>query len=337
MEMNTKLKLDRNRKRVRTCPCGKSNKDLKFVPFVGYEDKGYCHSCNQTFLPEKENFFRPQVKTKPVERPKTTYLDKKLLSNYFKSENLNENNFYVFLKSLLGEERADVIRYAYFLGQTKRGATVFPLIDEKARIRSGKIMQYKLLDDKTVAGGLNAKRDKDGKIGWIHSALKIKGFVFEKCLFGLHLILDFPKRKIAVVESEKTAMICSVYMPDFTWMAIGGKGLNIRNFEPIRQFPIMLFPDLNATEEWKETAHLWKGKFNITVSDYLESVATEQQKKDGLDIADFLIGNHPVTTIGPNRNKADTTALSKLRELNQSNTVPDEHLQLLIDEMGLSC
>ena len=99
----------------------------------------------------------------------------------------------------------------------------------------------------------------------------------------------------------------------------------------------MLFPDLNATEEWKETAHLWKGKFNITVSDYLESVATEQQKKDGLDIADFLIANPISKTEVVKTKEVVSTALSKLRKLNHQNVVPDENLQLLIDTLGLSC
>ncbi|MBT4969895.1 MAG: hypothetical protein HOM80_12890, partial [Bacteroidetes bacterium] len=47
-----KLELDKKRFRVKNCPCGKSNKDGKFVPYIGYEDKGYCHSCGETFLPD---------------------------------------------------------------------------------------------------------------------------------------------------------------------------------------------------------------------------------------------------------------------------------------------
>ena len=47
-----KLELDKKRFRVKHCPCGKDNKDGKFVPYVGHENKGYCHSCGETFLPE---------------------------------------------------------------------------------------------------------------------------------------------------------------------------------------------------------------------------------------------------------------------------------------------
>jgi len=43
------MEFDKNRKRVKQCPCGKSNKDGKFSPFVGYIDKGYCHGCSKFF------------------------------------------------------------------------------------------------------------------------------------------------------------------------------------------------------------------------------------------------------------------------------------------------
>lgn len=47
-----KLKLDKKRFRVKHCPYHKDNKDGKFVPYVGFENKGYCHSCGETFSPE---------------------------------------------------------------------------------------------------------------------------------------------------------------------------------------------------------------------------------------------------------------------------------------------
>ena len=40
-------KLDHNRKRVRQCPCGKGNADGKFIPYAGFDDRGYCHSCDK--------------------------------------------------------------------------------------------------------------------------------------------------------------------------------------------------------------------------------------------------------------------------------------------------
>lgn len=48
------LKFIKNPQRFKvapTCPCGKDNHNNKFVPYEGYTDKGYCHSCGESFLP----------------------------------------------------------------------------------------------------------------------------------------------------------------------------------------------------------------------------------------------------------------------------------------------
>jgi len=46
-----KYKLDTNRKRIKVCPCGEANR-THFVPYMGFDDKGYCHKCEKTFLPD---------------------------------------------------------------------------------------------------------------------------------------------------------------------------------------------------------------------------------------------------------------------------------------------
>lgn len=72
------LIFDKNRKRVKQCPCGKSNKDGKFVPFKSYQDKGFCHSCGRTFLPEQSKTeFNQLVKDK--KRLKQTWSDNQVV------------------------------------------------------------------------------------------------------------------------------------------------------------------------------------------------------------------------------------------------------------------
>lgn len=44
-----------------------------------------------------------------------------------------------------------------------------------------------------------------------------------QCLFGEHLLPLYPDKPVALVESEKTAVICSGLMPRFLWRATGGK------------------------------------------------------------------------------------------------------------------
>lgn len=50
LEPFLKHDLDKNRFRVKLCPCGKhGNNDGKFVPFEKFEDRGHCYSCATWF------------------------------------------------------------------------------------------------------------------------------------------------------------------------------------------------------------------------------------------------------------------------------------------------
>lgn len=52
-------------------------------------------------------------------------------------------------------------------------------------------------------------------ITWAHSLLKQKDFNLKQYFFGEHLLLKSIDKPIAVVESEKAALIASFYMPQF--------------------------------------------------------------------------------------------------------------------------
>ena len=53
---------------------------------------------------------------------------------------------------------------------------------------------------------------------------------------------------------------------------------------------MILFPDLKATEEWRRWLPLLKSICRrATCSDLLERIATNEQRSQGLDIADFLL------------------------------------------------
>ena len=62
---------------------------------------------------------------------------------------------------------------------------------------------------------------------WAHSELIRSGllktdFNLNQCFFGEHLLLN-NKKPVAVVESEKTAVIASICFPEFVWLAVGSK------------------------------------------------------------------------------------------------------------------
>ena len=105
------LKFDNNRKRVSICPCGKSNKDGKFTPFKDYDDKGYCHSCAESFFPNEGTI------SDPVYTPKQTKF--KLIETSMFEDSLgdyNTNHFALFLASRFNKRKAKSMIDKYYIG-----------------------------------------------------------------------------------------------------------------------------------------------------------------------------------------------------------------------------
>ncbi len=75
--------------------------------------------------------------------------------------------------------------------------------------------------------------------------------------------------------------------PGNIWLATG----SLTEFKPsklniLKNRMVVAFPDIGGCEKWQKTAASLD--FPIIVSDYLEQHATDAQRKQGLDIADFL-------------------------------------------------
>ena len=204
----------------------------------------------------------------------------------------NDNNFLKYLRFLFGNTITNSIQKKYKIGTLPEfnNGTIFWQIDERKKVRAGKIIQY--LE--------TGKRTKN--ITWMHQFLKMKKEISEynlsQCLFGLHLIKDDKKSIIALVESEKTACIMSVIFPDFLWLACGAKGeFKWKKLEPIKHRKIIAYPDCETQKNGLTTYEVWKQKaiefnrngYEITVSDLLEKETTEEQKTKGIDIADFFM------------------------------------------------
>ena len=179
----------------------------------------------------------------------------------------------------------------YYLGCTKEGDTIYWQIDGQGRIRGGKIMRY---DPDT---GHRVKGERKG-VDWVHSRLKREGVLPEdwelsQCLFGEHLLKRRPQAPVCLVESEKSALVGYGCFPDSVWLATGGKSnLNPERLQCLRGRSVTLYPDLGAYGEWKakgEEAARSIG-FSLSVSNLLEGIASEGERYEGLDIADYLSG-----------------------------------------------
>ena len=197
----------------------------------------------------------------------------------------HESNYFVkFLIDSFGVDATSKVVSRYFIATSKhwRGATVFWQIDTQGKIRTGKIMLYNAATGKRVKEPFN-------HISWVHKVLEMPEFELKQCLFGEHLLIDKSK-PVAIVESEKTAIIASIYLPQFIWVAVGSiSNLNAEKCQILKGRSVVLFPDLNGFAKWstraKELSHL----ATFIVSNLLEKNASESERKQGLDIADYLL------------------------------------------------
>jgi len=290
---------DKNRKRVKYCPCGKRNNDGKFVPFEGFDRFGFCHACNKPFPKKEGTIIEPGFYQKFKNPIPSSFVDIKIFKKSL--NHLEENKFHQFLNHHFGIEKTKQVFESYKIGTSNRwpGATIFWQIDLNNKIRSGKVILY---NPKT---GKRIKNCND----WAHSILlrnnMIQDFNLDQCLFGLHLLRNKNQQQInccnrnfvAIVESEKTACIMSLLAPSLTWMACGGlSSLNYNKVRPLSGNKIILFPDLakNTTNSpyriWSKNAKEFRKRgIDISVSDLLERKANEKQRMEKWDLADFLL------------------------------------------------
>lgn len=283
MTSSNNLEFDNNRKRVKFCPCGKNNNDGKFVPYKGYDDRGFCHSCGKTFLTENSKksscnsaYPKPYVSYKKKIK---TYSSIDLQHMIDSNVTYQSSNLVKYLYSQFDEEVADEAIKKYYLGSFKnyRGSTIFWQIDRVGKIRDGKIIQYKPLIGKRI-----------NTPTWVSSYLKLQSFTLSQCLFGQHL-LTHENKLVVVVESEKTAVVGYIYMPQYTWVATGGKSnLKEEYFDNLGDREILLIPDTDAYEDWSKKLKGFTQNKNIKIWDVIQSIATPEEIKAKWDLEDYL-------------------------------------------------
>jgi len=287
-------------------PCPNCGKDKVFVRYIDVmtgehlsPNTGRCDrevNCGYHYKPKQfffDNKIEPSKSIRYNELKKLNKVVKKKIDTSYISleifkqslQNYEENNFIKFLLSKFGTEITSRLISQYFIATSKQwnGATVFWQIDSTGKIRSGKIMLYNSQTGKRV-------KEPFSHITWVHKVLRYNDYNLTQCLFGEHLLKLDAKKPVALVESEKTAVLASAYLPQFIWLAIGGMyNLNLEKCHVLKGRTVVLFPDLNGFNKWnlklQGLSHL--GKFII--SDLLEKKAFDNERQQGLDLADYLL------------------------------------------------
>ena len=177
----------------------------------------------------------------------------------------------------------------YRLASTPDHAIIFLQIDQDNQCRTGKIMQY----DPTTGHRIKDP-NKPGRISWLHSILKRRkqlppDWQLTQCLFGEHLLPQHQDKIVALVESEKTAIICSAMMPQYLWLATGGKsGLTSERLSSLKGRKIIVFPDIDAFKDWQQKIFAFP-HLDIRISRLLEDNATPADRAAHIDLADWII------------------------------------------------
>jgi len=226
----------------------------------------------------------------------------------------HRNNFIHFLTECLGVYAALSLAEKYKIGTSKHwpGATIFWQIDVNDRVRTGKIMLYNPTDGRRVKKPFN-------HITWAHTALASESrvvssesgdthhspltthhsqltthhFELKQCLFGEHLLHTDPFKTVAIAESEKTAVICSFFYPQYIWLASGSlEGLSWDKCKVLANRDVILFPDVNGYQKWRQKARelrLRLPEARFRVDDTLERTANWHERHLGIDMADRWI------------------------------------------------
>lgn len=242
----------------------------------------------------RQNLFN-ELKDKLMNTENTIYLDAALLDDIASTDN-EFTRALVQCRILTPEQMKQACRL-FRLG-TSLDHVVFCYLDQEQHFCEGKIMTYQA----------NAHRSHTENPFTLSSQLKNAGklkneWKCRRCLFGLHQLALEENREsiVAVVESEKTAVICSQLMPclqgtPVCWMATGGLTcLSTDILCPLKGRKVMVFPDTDSTGDayayWQKVCLEAGEKLGqpFTVSNLLEQHATPEQKKRKIDIADFLL------------------------------------------------
>ena len=276
------------------CPeCGRKT----FVPYVDAEGAilspmvGKCDRADKCghHYPPKQYFaehgdLTERKRFKPITR-------RRLKPSFIGQEPLLES-VYMYRKSSLYRYlagafpmmgmRVDTIFQRYLVGFHNHwpNSNIFWQVDGRGRIHAGKIMCYDPSTGKRIKEPANL-------ITWYHSVAELQDFNLEQCLFGEHLLAD-SRDTVALVESEKTALVLSIAATNILPVACGGCGnLTGKLNDALAGRNILILPDKGQYGNWKEKSTLLDKAGSVFVSSIMEKSPLQQ----GDDVADLILGD----------------------------------------------
>lgn len=151
-----------------------------------------------------------------------------------------------------------------------------------------------------------------------------------KCLFGENQLLRFPDKKVILVESEKTALIGTAFLPQYLWLATGGKLVNLGpdQIACLKDRDVTAFPDLDAINDFKS--------FPNTL---IQQIAPVEGLPDNADLADCLVQRFGQGQVSPSNSldSSDSPDSNEPREPIEpwQALLQRPEIQALVEELGL--
>jgi len=261
----------------------------------------------------KQKYFRTQPKPQPT--PEPVFFDFETFKQTLQPERYEKNIFIqnLFYRVQFPFEVDDVTKVIqlYRLGTVAKGyragANTFPFIDIKGNVRAVQIKQFDEKNHTTGTDFLHSiiekhhARNNKPLPGWLEAYTKQDKRI--TCLFGEHLLSKYHSHPVALVEAPKTAVYGTLYfgLPEtpesLIWLAVYNKSsFSFDKLKVLQGRFVYVFPDLstggNTFKEWETKAKEYESHLPGTrfiFSDLLEKLATEPDKINGYDIADYLI------------------------------------------------
>ena len=262
---------------------------------------------------DSQQLRRIVAQPKPVTKRKQSFIPtdvfRRTLHGY--DQNMFVQNLLSGVPYPFERDNLEKIISQYYLGTITKGyragGTTFPFIDKLGNVRTVQVKQFDTHNHTVGTDFLHSILERHYEKKWVSAPDWLRDYLDNEkkvtCLFGEHLLSRYPHNPIALVEAPKTAVYGTLYFgfPDdhtkLLWLAVYNlSSLNYDKCKALAGRDVYLFPDLSkdgrAYELWSEKANQLKEQLPGTrfeVSDLLERNATEAERTNGLDLADYLI------------------------------------------------
>jgi Domain of unknown function (DUF6371) len=316
---NYRFILDKSSKKF-ICPqCHKK----RFVKYIDTETNEYlpnefgicdrAANCGFTSNPYKAGYLKSELaksgKDWQLQKPAKTYKQSSLKVEakalfpipdnvlLHTLKNYESNNLIKFLLTKFDEDALVKQIEDYAIG-TVSNYTSFPYIDLKGVCSAISLIDYQA----------NGKRNKaEVKARNIHTFLaseyKRKNTLYPdwltnylqnetkfSCLFGEHLLTQYPYRPVALVEAPKTAFIAGLCYPQYVWVAVGALSYFTKErTKSIKGKEVFVFPDTSTNSRAFNLWHSKCNEFGFICIDLIEQLASDAEKLEGFDLVDYVL------------------------------------------------